>query len=409
MSILKKIFWISFNYSLLLFAETEVGLDLLFKGGVHPLVKGKKIGLITNHTAINRKGEVSYEVFFRHSKETKLVALFAPEHGLRGDLRANDLVPEETLKGIPVYSLFGNLRRPTQEMLKGIDLLVYDIQDVGVRPYTYMTTLFYVMEEAAKASIPILVLDRPNPISGLTVDGPMLQEKFRSFIGYINIPYIYGMTIAELADFFNQQYKVGVKLHVIPMAGWKRSMTFRDTGLSWIPTSPNIPEPETAFFFGTTGLLGELSLCDIGIGTTLPFKVIGASWLDGELVAMHLNRQKLPGVYFHPFHYQSKKESYKGILIDIRNKQLYRPFLVQAVMMGVLKTLYPEKIKSTLNGKERLKKELFCKAAGSDQILNFLQLDRYVGWKIAELDEKERLLFLETRKKYLRPEYEETE
>ena len=200
-----------------------------------------------------------------------LVCVFAPEHGLTGEEFAGGHVQNlKTERGVPVYSLHGDTRRPTKEMLKGLDVIVYDIQDIGCRSYTFASTLFFVMEEAAKKGIDLVVLDRPNPMGGKISDGPMLDEKYRSFVGYVNVPYCHGMTIGELSRFFNDEYKVGCSLTVVPMRGWKRGMRFEETGLAWIPTSPNIPEPSSPFFYPATGILGELPLVTIGIGGPMP-------------------------------------------------------------------------------------------------------------------------------------------
>lgn len=281
-------------------AAVRLGVDVYFEEGGISELKGKRVGLVTNHTGVDSKMRSTIDLFL-NTPEVKLVALFAPEHGLNGGGYAAEEIGEiRHPAGIPVYSLYGKTRRPTQRMLQGIDVIVYDIQDIGCRPYTYMTTLCYVMEEAARSGIPVIVLDRPNPINGLVVDGPMLQEKWQSFIGYINVPYCHGMTIGEIARFFNDKYKIGCKLKVIGMLGWKRSMTYADTGLAWIPTSPYIPESDTPQYYASTGLLGELSLVNIGIGYTLPFKVVGAPWIKAQTLADKLNEQKLPGVSFFP-------------------------------------------------------------------------------------------------------------
>ena len=208
---------------------------------------------------------------YLRKKGVFLKALFSPEHGLTGLAYSWEKVKDHKEDGIPVYSLHGETRRPTAAMLKDLDVLIYDIQDIGVRPYTYISTLFYSMEEAAKRHMQFVVLDRPNPINGHMIDGPMLEEQWRSYIGYINIPYCHGMTIGELAEYFNAEYKIGCNLKVVAMEGWSRDMTFKDTGLHWVPTSPHIPEAETPLFFATTGLIGELNIVNIGIGYTLPF------------------------------------------------------------------------------------------------------------------------------------------
>ena len=295
-------------------------------------------------------------------------------------------------------------------MLKKIDVLIYDIQDIGVRSYTYATTLFYVMEEAAKRKIPVIVLDRPNPINGMIVDGSMLEENWRSYIGYINVPYCHGMTIGELASFFNGEYKIGCRLKVIPMRGWKRRMSFKDTGLEWIPTSPHIPEADTPLYFASTGILGELDLVNHGVGYTLPFKVVGAPWIDAEEFAIKLNQQQLPGVKFLPFHYRPfygslKGQECHGVLIRVTDKLRYRPLSVQYLLLGMLKSLYPDRVKASLSGINTNKKELFCKANGNSEVLRILNEEQYAAWKMISYQKKERGDFEKVRAKYLISEY----
>jgi uncharacterized protein YbbC (DUF1343 family) len=273
-----------------------------------------------------------------------------------------------------------------------------------VRPYTYETTLYYMMEEAAKHNIEVIVLDRPNPINGVIVDGPMLEEKWRSFIGYINVPYCHGMTIGELAHFFNQEYQIGCKLKVIQMRGWEREMSFRDTGLHWIPPSPNVPEPDTPLFSSSTGSLGELHLLNIGVGFTLPFKIVGAPWIHADEFAEKLNGQKLPGVRFHPFHYRPFFGLYKGldcqgVLIQVTDSKKYRPLAVQYLILGMLKSLYPKEVIKRLS--EDSGKDLFCKASGTEAVYEILMKEKYPAWKLIELHKSEREAFLEKRQKYL--------
>jgi uncharacterized protein YbbC (DUF1343 family) len=377
------------------------GVDVFFSEGRDQSLEGKKIALLTNHTGVDTQMRPTAELF---QEKGNVVAFFSPEHGLKGQHYAWESVKHGDEKGIPVYSLHGETRRPKSEWLQGIDVLVYDIQCTGVRAYTYPTTLFYMMEEAAKEGIEVIVLDRPNPIGGLVVDGPMLEEKWRSYIGYINVPYCHGMTIGELAKFFNEEYKVGCKLTVIPMKGWERSMSYRDTGLAWIPPSPNIPEPDTPLFCPLTGLLGELSLLNIGIGFTLPFKVVGAPWIKGHEFAQKLNAQKLPGVYFQPFHFRPfwglhKGSNCEGVLIQITNPKIYKPLAVQYLILGMLKSLYPTEFGKQLA--QTKNKDLFCKANGTDQIYETLLKEKYPAWKLIEIHKAEREAFLEIRKKYL--------
>lgn len=388
-------------------ANIQLGVDVFFNEGIVHELKGKRVGLVTNHTGVNHSMRSTIDLFLECAPEVKLVALFAPEHGLNGQAYAFEKIDEiKGPAGIPVFSLHGKTRRPTERMLQGIDVIVYDIQDIGCRSYTYMTTLCYVMEEAAKQGIPVIVLDRPNPINGLTVDGPMLQKKWRSYIGYINVPYCHGMTIGELARFFNDKYQIGCTLKVIGMQGWKRSMTYTDTGLTWIPTSPHIPESDTPQFYALTGLLGELSLVNIGIGYTLPFKVIGAPWIKAHQLAEKLNEQKFPGVHFQPFYYRPFYGMYQGkdcqgIMIIVTDVQSYRPVSTQYMILGILKNLYPQHVLAKLNSLELAKKELFCKASGNEEMLSLLREEKYAAWKLILYQKKEREQFQQERKKYL--------
>jgi len=386
-------------------AIVSPGLEVFFREKLFQQWTSKKIGIITNHTGIDSEMQTTIDLFLEHEGNYKVAALFSPEHGLFGQHYAWESVGHQTFREVPVFSLHGETRRPTPAMLKGLDLIVYDIQCTGVRAYTYPTTLFYVMEAAASNDIEVVVLDRPNPIGGETVDGPMLEEKWRSYIGYINVPYCHGMTIGELATFFNEEYKIGCKLKVIKMLGWRRHMTFAETGLPWIPPSPNIPEPDTPLYSPCTGLMGELKICDMGIGFTLPFKVVGAPWIQADILAEKLNGQKLPGIHFQPFRYRPFWGMYKGIdcqgvLLRITNPKIYRPVAVQYLILGMLKSLYPKEFTQRLESSSSAK-DLFCKANGTDAIFQLLSSEKYPAWKMIHWQKEEREAFLDKRKKYL--------
>lgn len=397
---MKQIF-ILLIMTLSLWSQVSPGVDVFFEGEHLSLIKDKRVGILTNHTGVDGQMRSTLQRFLDCAQVT---AIFSPEHGLKGQHYAWESVKHGDEKGIALYSLHGETRRPKPEMLKDIDVLIYDIQCTGVRAYTYPTTLFYTMEEAAKLGIEVIVLDRPNPINGLVVDGPMLEEKWRSYIGYINVPYCHGMTIGELSRFFNEEYKIGCKLKVIPMKGWERSMSYRDTGLAWIPPSPNIPEPDTPLFSSSTGILGELHIINIGIGFTLPFKVVGAPWISANEFAEKLNAQKLPGVHFQPFHFRPFYGLYKGIdcqgvLIQITDTKIYRPLSVQYLLLGMLKSLYPKEFSKRLA--DMGSKDVFCKANGTEAVYEIILKEKYPAWKLIELHKAEREAFLETRKKYL--------
>ena len=393
-------FFIFFLGCQFLNSAITLGVDRFFEEKFDEKYKNRRIGLVTNQTGVDGQMQSTID----RLSSLNVVALFSPEHGLKGQHYAFDSVNHGEEKKIPVYSLHGQTRRPKPEMLKGIDLLIYDIQTTGVRAYTYETTLFYVMEEAAKHGIEVMVFDRPNPINGLIVDGPMLEEAYRSFIGYINVPYCHGMTIGELARFFNEEYKVGCLLTVIEMKGWKRSMSYRDTGLHWIPSSPNVPEADTPLFCPMTGLLGELHLLNIGIGFTLPFKIVGAPWIQAELFAEKLNAQKLPGIRFHPFHFRPfwglyKGQDCQGVLLQITNALNYRPLAVQYLILGILKSLYPKEVLERIP--ESSSTLLFAKANGTNRVYEILVKEKYPAWKLIQLDDAERKKFIEKRKDYL--------
>lgn len=399
--------------ALSLFSEPiEVGADIFASSRSYQvLLKDQRIGLITNQTAINRDLVSTFDLLRRAG--FNITALFAPEHGLWGSGYAEELIDDDTLQEIPIFSLHGQTRRPTEAMLQEIDVLIYDIQDIGSRSYTFISTLFYCMEEAAKKSIPVIVLDRPNPMGGVIVDGPCVQEKWRSFLGYINIPYCHGMTTGELARYFNEEYAIHCKLDVIPMKGWKRSMTFQETGLCWVPTSPHIPEADTPLFYPTTGLIGHLSLVNIGVGYTLPFKVVGAPWIQAEPFADQLNKHNLPGVRFSPIRYKPffgryQDEECQGVLIHILDAESFLPIATQYAMLGTLKHLYPKRFTEWMGElrTSKQKRETFHKLNGGKEIYHLLEHERFFIWKIRELCQAERARFLPIRKKYLNPLYD---
>lgn len=390
-------------------APIQVGVDVLKAQDFKPLKK-KRIGLVTNQTAVNASLESTAEILKKQTAHFRLVALFAPEHGYYGRDYASQTVSQDVDKdGIPIYSLHGATRRPTKDMLKGIDILVYDIQDIGSRSYTFITTLFYVMEEAAKANIGVIVLDRPNPINGITIDGPMLEASLRSMVGYINVPYCHGMTIGELAVYFNKEYEIGCKLQVIPMKGWSRSMTFDDTGLPWIPTSPHIPESDSPLYYPITGILGEVGVVSTGIGYTLPFKLIGAPWIDAQILTEALNQAHYPGVYFSPFYYRPfygkfKNENCQGALITVHNPLIYKPIAIQFLIISTLKKLYPVQFKEGLE-KNSSRQKMFSQVIGTPKAWDLMKNQKFPLMALRSLDLNERKAFEEKRKTYLFPEY----
>ena len=281
-------------------ARVQTGLDVLEAQKFAPL-RGKHVGLITNHTGFDAQDKTTIDLLTR-APGVQLVALFSPEHGLAGRADEKLASTKDPSTGLPVYSLFGDGRRPTDAMLEGIDALVFDVQDAGVRFYTYTSTLAYCMEEAAKRHIAFFVLDRPNPINGDVVEGPMLDADKTGWLSYMPLPVRYGLTIGELAQFFNAENHIACDLHVIAMKNWHRNYFFESTGIRWVPPSPNLRTPKGAILYPGIEILQNAGV-SVGRGTEAPFEEFGAPWLNGEEIADALNARHLPGVHFsaHPF------------------------------------------------------------------------------------------------------------
>ena len=284
-------------------ANVKLGIDVLEERQFAEL-KGKRVGLITNATGVDSRGVSTVDIL-RRAPGVQLVALFGPEHGVYGADWAGQYVASSTdaHTGLPVYSLYGPTKKPTPEMLQGIDVLVYDIQDIGCRSYTFISTMGLAMEAAGEAGIKFYVLDRPNPLNGNRVEGPMLAPGFRSFTSQWNIPYVYGLTPGELAYMIERSpgwIKSKPALTIVPMTGWYRSMYWEDTGLMWVPTSPHIPTAETALNYVATGFLGEAGGIDNGVGYTLPFAVFGHPSFNSFALADQFNQIQMPGVIFEP-------------------------------------------------------------------------------------------------------------
>jgi uncharacterized protein YbbC (DUF1343 family) len=351
------------------------GIEVLRDRGFD-ILAGKRVGLITNPTGVDASLRSTVDIL-ASAKAVKLVALFGPEHGVRGDYAAGDTVGAMTdpKTGIPVYSLYGKTRKPTSEMLKGVDILVYDIQDIGCRGYTYISTMGLAMESAAAARIPFVVLDRPNPLGGLKVEGNVVEEGFFSFVSKYPIPYVYGLTCGELARLLRNEKMlngaVQCSLLVVPMKGWKRSMKFADTGLPWVPTSPHVPQETTPAYAVATGIIGELGVISAGIGYTFPFRTFAAPWIDPNKLADALNAQKLPGVLFRPitfkpFYGTMKDSTLSGVQIYITNELRADLLGLEFHLLEVHHRLYPDRNPFTLADSSRLK--VFDRVIGTDKV-----------------------------------------
>lgn len=337
----------------------KTGIEVLRDRGFEGLT-GKRVGLVTNPSGVDRLLNSTVDILF-NAPGVELVALYGPEHGVRGDLYAGDHVKDsrDEVTGLPVYSIYGATRKPTKEMLQGIDIMVYDIQDVGVRSYTFISTLGLVMEACGEMGIEVMVLDRPNPLGGNKIEGCYVEPGFYSFVSQYRIPYVYGLTVGELAVMINEegmnrgqkgdQAPARCELTVVPMEGWTRDMVYEDTGLPWVLPSPNIPFKDTPMYYAAAGICGELyGFMNIGIGYTLPFQVFGALWLNPERLKEKLESYGLPGVSFRTIWYKPFSGSQKGQLVkglqyfftDYENARLTD---TQFYVMQAVAELHPDK------------------------------------------------------------------
>lgn len=366
------------------------------------LIKGKRVGLMTNPSGVDGNLMSTVDLLFRHP-DINLRALFGPEHGIRGAIYAGERIRDEVdpQTKLPVFSLYGEHRKPTAEMLKEVDVILIDIQDVGIRAYTYIYTMAKIMEAAAEFHKDVIVLDRPNPLGGVNVEGNLVQEGYFSFVGLYPIPYRHGMTIGELAKLFNEAFNIGCQLTVIPILNWKRDMLWEDTGLQWVPTSPHVPHWETALFMSATGVFGELRTISEGVGYTLPFEVMGAPWIDGYELAAELNKLQINGVifrplYFKPYYATFKDEVCQGVQLHLTDKEKFNSYVTGLHMVQTLMRLYPEH--DLFANRDRI--GAFRKVTGCDYIMNDLKAGLPVSeiqakW-LAELNE-----FKKLRKQYL--------
>jgi len=355
--------------------NVETGVETLIKNNFE-ILKGRRVGLVTNPTGVDRSLRSTVDIL-HNAPEVNLVALYGPEHGVRGEFTAGEYVDFETdpSTGLPVYSLYGKTRKPSPEMLKDIDILVYDIQDIGSRSYTFISTLGLVMEAAAENGIPVVVLDRPNPLGGIRMEGAITRPGFFSFVSQFPIPYIHGMTVGELAMFLNGErlLKNGVVcgLHVEKMTGWKRSVHFRDTGLPWVPSSPQVPHGDTPLYYPATGIAGELYTVSIGVGYTIPFQTFAAPWINADSLATSLNGLKLPGVIFRPTHYKPyfstlEGKMVHGVQIHITDPSTAPLTLLQFYIMQEAHLLWPKKNLFTMCDPSR--HSMFDKVCGTDEV-----------------------------------------
>ncbi|MAG21172.1 MAG: hypothetical protein CMF77_03295 [Candidatus Marinimicrobia bacterium] len=350
----------------------QTGLENLLANHAHKLT-GKRLGIVTNHSGVGRDGKPIWELIAT-VPGTNVVALFSPEHGLFGEAAGGEKIQYgDSVATARVYSLYGKNRKPSLEMLEGIDLLLYDIQDIGARFYTYITTMGLMMEAAAEADIPVIILDRPNPLTGMRIDGPILDLEFRSFVGYYPIPFQYGMTAGELAQMIISERWINFtpSLEVIPLLGWYRAFWFDDTDLPWIDTSPNIPDLNTAVVYPGMVLLEATNISE-GRGTDHPFLWIGAPWIDGTTLSQQMNRATLPGVAFRPVQFtpivmrgkvinpKYEGEVCHGVEIRIVDRSVFQSVWTGITLLTTLQANYP--------GRLRIRTEALNRLTGSDML-----------------------------------------
>lgn len=386
-------------------------------------LEGKRVGLVTNPTGINSKFESSIEIFAKNPK-IKLVALYGPEHGVRGNAQAGEYVPFyiDDKYGIPVFSLYGQSMRPSplmlknideimrdfdtkkdektlkEDMIRGIDVMIFDIQDVGTRIYTYIATMAYCMEACAEAGVKFVVLDRPNPINGIFIEGPILKyPEFSSFVGVYPIPVRHGMTVGELARLFNEKFmRKKVDIIAISMKGWKRRMWFDETGLPWVIPSPNMPTLDTATVYPGQVFLEGTNVSE-GRGTTKPFELFGAPWIDGYELTKKLNSLNLPGVKFREAWFTPTFSKYSGELcggsqIHITERNKFKPFETTLHIIKVISEMSHEKFK--------FHDEYFDKIMGNSEIRKMLLKGESIE-KIVKFYQEELKKFNELRKEFL--------
>ena len=353
----------------------KTGIEVL-KAQNFRCLEGKRVGLITNPTGVDNELRSTIDIL-HEAPNVNLVALYGPEHGVRGDVHAGDHVSDQRdpATGLPVYSLYGKTRKATPEMLKDVDILVYDIQDIGCRSFTYISTLGLAMEAAAENGKELIVLDRPNPLGGLKVEGNLTEDDCISFVSQFKIPYVYGLTCGELALLLNGERMltggVQCKLTVIKMKGWKRRMDYTATGLQWIPSSPHIPHPHSAFFYPVSGILGELGYMSIGVGYTIPFQMFAAPWAEADKLADALNDLHVPGVifrpiYLKPFYSVGKGEQLQGVQVHITDYARAPLSPLQFLVMQEVARLWPDR--AVFDHADKGRFAMFDKVCGSHQI-----------------------------------------
>lgn len=357
-------------------AQVKPGVEVL-RDRNFDILQGKRVGLITNPSGVDNTLKSTVDIL-SEAPGVRLTALYGPEHGVRGDVHAGDNVGNsvDAATGVPVYSIYGKYRKPTAEMLDDVDVLVYDIQDNGCRSFTFISTMGLAMQTCAELGKEFVVLDRPNPAGANKIEGCIVEDSCFSFVSQFPIPYLYGLTPGELATYLNEEGLLpgGVKarLTVVPMEGYDRKMSFADTGMPWVLPSPHQPNAESALYYPATGILGELYYVSIGVGYTMPFKLVAADWVDAAELNRRLNALDIPGVMFRPIHIKpfystGKGENLQGVEIYVTDAEAAPLTLVQFYVMQELAAMYPDhRVMDTPEAAKRF--DMFDKVTGSKQI-----------------------------------------
>lgn len=353
-------------------AKVQTGIEVLRADGFK-LLEGKRVGLTTNPTGVDSNLKSTIDILWE-AENVNLVALYGPEHGVRGNVHAGDVVDNEVDKktGLKMYSLYGKTKKPNKEMMDEIDVMVYDIQDNGCRSYTYISTMGMLMEACIEHGKELIVLDRPNPLGGEKIEGCLVEDGYISFVSQFKIPYLYGQTPGELALYLNAtDYENKCKLTVVEMKGWERDMTWDETGLEWIVASPHVPHGQSAVFYPVTGIFGEFGYISIGVGYTLPFEVMGAPWISADTLAEAMNALELPGLEFRPIYYKPYYSTFQGELcqgvqIHILDYEKARLSEVQFLVVQELMRLWPGKDWFQLCNQKRF--GMFDKVCGTNKI-----------------------------------------
>lgn len=390
--------------------KVKIGIDVLVENNFQ-LIANKRIAVLANYTARDSKGNETVKIL-QSSNKFDFKYIFTPEHGYFTNVPAGQSVENDSIYGIPIYSLYGNVRKPAQVLMNDIDVILIDIQDIGVRSYTYISTIYKTMQQAAQFNKEVIILDRPNPIGGLIVDGNVLDLKFKSFVGIIPIPYIHGLTIGELATMINDEGWLDgnetrfskCKLTVVKMKNWNRWMSWEDTGLEWYPTSPHVPSLESVRGIATLGIFGELGFVSIGIGTTSPFQYIGHNMFEPNKLQYILDNLLLNGINinitkYRPFYGFSSGKDIWGFYLKFPLNNEFKPYTSGIKIFNELKKYYPKLFDESTIGKKQI--EMFDKVTGSDELFKLIFSKKDNSELIEKFLNKGLNNFLILRNKYL--------